>query len=263
MLNKLLHPGKDLKGLIDTAINAMIKPRCYLCGSASNASMVLCNHCDAGIIRNTSACTMCALPLTRLGNSNLLGTPNQPQSKPKPPPRYCGDCLKAPKPYQKSYCPLIYTHPLNYLIREFKQSGNWLLSEHLARRCLEHGSLNDQLLNNPNNIIVPIPQYHRTLIKKGFSHSHILAQTLARQYNLPIVNALTCIRAPQAQKRLSREKRIQNLSNLYHARPLVPKQSILLIDDVVTSCATVISASQALVRAGAGSISIYALARTP
>ena len=119
-----------------------------------------------------------------------------------------------------------------------------------------------QLTQATQATIVPVPSHPKHSAKRGYTPSFVLAQHLSRSLDIPVQYALKAVREPKQQKTLCRKQRLQNLHNVFEAQHRVP-QSIILVDDVVTSCATAIAASCALQKAGAKNIEIWAIARTP
>lgn len=112
--------------------------------------------------------------------------------------------------------------------------------------------------------LVPIPSSHRQLKKRLLHPCVELSRDISRNYSIPIVAALrhNKHRAPQAT--LSREKRLSGLGNLFRVNhpKRVAGKSILLIEDVITTGATVSAATRALQEYGALRVDVLALART-
>jgi predicted amidophosphoribosyltransferase len=113
------------------------------------------------------------------------------------------------------------------------------------------------------DLVVPVPadplrwQPRRALPRR-------LARWIARELDLPMVRALRKHRATRPQTRLTRAARERALRNAFGASTaLVQGRSVLLVDDVVTTGATLLACSEALYRAGASRVWGLALARTP
>ena len=114
------------------------------------------------------------------------------------------------------------------------------------------------------NQIVAVPSSKRALRKRGFSHTSLLAQKLSKSNNLHYLANLLCDKSMRtSQTQVADIERYQNVANQFQARkPPLPLSRILLIDDVITSGATVFEAARVLHNLGAQSISILTLARS-
>jgi ComF family protein len=112
-------------------------------------------------------------------------------------------------------------------------------------------------------VIVPVPLYWRRRLERGFNQSELLARAVAKRYGLRPVNALRRKRATAAQAGLSNSKRRLNVAGAFVVpRPeTVAGRRVLLIDDVLTTGATLSACGAALKRAGARYVAVLTLAR--
>jgi competence protein ComFC len=103
------------------------------------------------------------------------------------------------------------------------------------------------------DLIVPVPMHRRKKMSRGYNQSEIVGQALGRILNIPVVNALTKTRHTKPQSLSSREERLKNLENSIKVSDpsVVDGLNILLVDDVVTTGATLSTCAQALHEAGA------------
>jgi len=115
------------------------------------------------------------------------------------------------------------------------------------------------------DIVIPIPLHSSRKRDRGFNQSGLIARTLARRIGVPFSGMiLERVRATSSQVGLSNSRRHENVSNAFRCnRPeCVSGRRILLIDDVMTTGATVGSAAEELMRSGALRVSVLTLART-
>jgi ComF family protein len=149
---------------------------------------------------------------------------------------------------------------LIHLIGQFKFRQRLHLAAPLSRLFLA------QLAENPSlpDLIVPMPLHPVRLRERGFNQSLELARALAAMLDLKI-DLWSCRRVHDRppQSALDQVARQKNLRGAFVADSGLRGRHIALFDDVVTTGATVIAASQALLRAGAGRVDVWALARTP
>ncbi|HEY7774235.1 MAG TPA: hypothetical protein VIC26_13720 [Marinagarivorans sp.] len=163
-----------------------------------------------------------------------------------------------------------YENPVNYLMHAFKNKAQWQLGDYFCalwldahREATQNALASGLSASHQAPILVPVPSHYQKCALRGYVPSQLLAGHLAAATGLTVVNALTACRALPAQKSLKRKQRLQNLAGAYAARHAIADQPVILVDDVVTSCATAIAASQSLLDAGASSVDVWAIARTP
>ena len=126
--------------------------------------------------------------------------------------------------------------------------------------------LYDYFLTNPlsGEVLVPVPLHQKRLRERGYNQSYLLAQELGKQINLPVVDGcLIRLRHGQPQARTSTlEERRSNVAEAFTCRDQrLRGKSVLLIDDVSTSGATLDACAVALKAAGATSVWGLVLAR--
>jgi ComF family protein len=153
-------------------------------------------------------------------------------------------------------------HPLRGVVQQFKYGRKVSLGKPLgrlmARGCREY--FNGCSLD----LIVPVPLHPKRLRWRGFNQAVILAREVGRSWGLPMdpfVLARSKETPPQTQ--LSEEERHKNVRRAFHmsADTGVKAKSLLLVDDVYTSGATVNECSRTLMRAGAREVYVLTLAR--
>jgi ComF family protein len=112
-------------------------------------------------------------------------------------------------------------------------------------------------------VIVPVPLHHSRLKQRGFNQAQLIATRLERQLDLPVEPLLRRARRTGAQVHLDASKRMANVADAFVVDHefVVNGRSILLVDDVVTTGATLSACAAALVRYGAAAVSAATLAR--
>ena len=112
------------------------------------------------------------------------------------------------------------------------------------------------------DIIVPIPLHTARMGARGYNQSAEIATSLSKIMNIPVdQKILNRVKYTVKQADLNENQRVLNLNNAFTANPCRHKH-IALVDDVVTSGSTVNSAARALLNAGVGKISVWAIAKT-
>lgn len=142
------------------------------------------------------------------------------------------------------------------LLRLFKFRGFDFLGESLADEAFE--IIGHELRDV--DAVVPMPLHWRRLYRRGFNQSQLLADRFAATMGVPLLEALS--RQPRPpQSRLSTASRARNVRGAFMARRRVGGLNLLLVDDVITTGATLREASKVLVRAGAASVVGLVMAR--
>lgn len=210
---------------------------CLLCALPTRGD--LCPGCRADLPELRHACDRCALPLPRPGT--------------------CGHCLRRPPPYHRAFAAFRYAPPLRDLVLRLKFRNRLtlarLLGELLAERIAEAS------LPRPD-LILPVPLHEARLRERGYNQALELARPVARRLALPLDPTLALRRlATASQSDLPLPARRRNVRGAFAiaARPL--PRHIAILDDVVTSGSTVRELTSALLRAGAGEIQVWSLAR--
>lgn len=156
----------------------------------------------------------------------------------------------------------VYKGPLRKLIHRFKYGQCTFLSRPLGR------ALSAQLSREPFassiEMVVPVPLHWRRWLERGFNQSGLLARQVARDMSLPMAGrALARTRFTRPQVLLSASERKRNLDGAFHTRSArsIKGKTVLLIDDVMTTCSTVAECARALREAGAHRVYAAAAAR--
>lgn len=212
----------------------------------------LCPACHARLVAidPLASCCTCAHPL--------------PRRPPGSPAQRCGRCLADPPPFERLSALWRYESPLQEVVRAFKFGRLDFLGAHFGRalatlyahRRLEPGW-------QAPDLVVPVPLPWPRRLARGFNQTELVAAPLARELACPCPRALrrrTFAPHQTGQKRSGR-------SRAGHFRVSAPREvagrSILLVDDVLTTGATVAAAGAALRRAGASRIEVAVVGWTP
>ena len=174
--------------------------------------------------------------------------------------RRCQPCKDAAPAFNKIRAPYLYGGPVADLIHELKYGGQEHRIKALVRLVLDDEGV--QTILADGGVLVPIPLTRRRQRQRGFNQSALFARQLASLTSLSVSHVL-CRQGdepPQRPLSLSERMRLSSKSFGLRSAPVPPK--IILLDDVVTSGATLRAASGCLKAAGAQSVHALALART-
>ena len=170
----------------------------------------------------------------------------------------CGVCRREPQTLDRVWAYGPYAGSLRQVIHLLKYDGIRPLAQILGERC---GSQTD--VRQEADLIVPAPLHWTRRLERGFNQSLLLAQAIARRHAVPCApRALNRKRATPPQAGLSGVQRRASLRGAFVAkREVVEGKRILLVDDVVTTGATLEACAKALRRAGAVKVTAMTAAR--
>ncbi len=234
----------------------------------------LCDRCQAcsGLLPDTDQphplCPACAARLApRLGGHcprcGELG------SQASAAPLVCPDCRRQGRPWDGFAFHGAYEGLLRQLVLAFKFHGRLgqgrLLAGLVAEAYLRAAARTGEGAMDPAgpDLLVPVPLHPRRLAWRGFNQSLELSRVLAARLGRPVVPAaLARIRHTTPQSSLPGAARQANIAGAFAAAPaLVAGRAVLLVDDVMTTGATVDTAARALRRAGAARVDVVVAAR--
>jgi ComF family protein len=241
------HPGKDLDLSIlrRTRLNIReafehILPAqpCVLCGSMSHDGL-WCGPCDQALpYLHTPLCPVCALPT--------------------PAGEVCGQCLNHPPLFTNTVAVFGYSFPLDKLVQAMKYGEQLSLAHAFARKLaqrIDQAALPDYL--------IPMPLHPVKLRERGFNQSLLLAAKIARDHDLKMFpDACRRMRDTPPQSTLPWNERKKNVRNTFCCDIELTGKSVALVDDVLTSGASMGALAAAVRQRGATEISAWVVART-
>jgi ComF family protein len=173
----------------------------------------------------------------------------------------CGACLASPPPFAAAYAAFEYAFPFDRLLQAFKYGGRLALADFLA------DALSAAVAQRPPNHPMPdavlaLPLAPSRQRARGFDQATEIARRVARQTAVPMATGLRRVRDTPAQAALPWKARASNVRGAFAADPSLAGMRIAIVDDVMTTGATLASAASAVLRAGAQSVEAWAVART-
>ena len=215
--------------------------RCLLCGAAGADGIDLCADCAAELPRNRSCCMRCALP---------LATPAQ----------LCGECQRRAPPWDAAWAPFRYGWPLDRLESRYKFAADLA-----AGRVLSTLWRREPCPIELPQLLLTVPLHRSRLRRRGYNQALELARPLARSLGVPLRHAaLQRVRQTEAQTELDALSRRRNVRGAFALRADITLPAhVAILDDVMTTGATVAECARVLKRVGVQRVDVWALARAP
>ncbi len=233
---------------IQTALALIYPPRCMGCGALTESDFGLCGACwrETPFIGG-AVCDSCGVP--------VMGEEDDHRIE-------CDDCLKTAPPWQAGRAAMLYDGKARSLILALKHGDRPELARPAARWLAQAG----QGLFRPNMLIAPVPLHWSRLLKRRYNQSALLAQNLAREVGQECIPDLLLrrVRTPVLDGKTAGE-RADILDGAIAVHPKrghhIKGRDVLLIDDVMTSGATLAACTRVCQAARANHIFVLALAR--
>ena len=218
--------------------------RCVACDlRAAAPDGPICADCERDFLCATdSRCAVCAIRL------------------PEAAATACGACLRHPPHFDATVALGDYAPPLDGMVVALKSGGRLALAADfgalLARRARD--------VDRAGALIVPVPLAFERHAERGFNQALEIARRLARALAVPLdADALLRVRHAAPQHLLALAERRRNVRGAFTVRADVRGRHMLVVDDVMTSGATLEEVASALKRAGAARVTNLVVARTP
>jgi ComF family protein len=216
--------------------NLLLPGSCLLCSDHSG-EILLCPACATDLpILSEACCPQCG----------EQSTPGQ----------LCGACLKKPPHFASTTALFRYDFPTDRLVQALKYTHQLAVGAWLGQLLAEH------LRNHPADLVIPMPLHPERLRERGFNQAVEIARPIARSLGKTLaLNGLHRIRATPPQAALKLKARANNVRGAFECRQEIEGRKVLLVDDVMTSGATLNEAARILMLHGAARVDVAVAAR--
>lgn len=224
---------------VATSWAAGLLPRqCFLCGGSANGTR-LCSGCAAQLPEEPVAhCPVCALPSV----DDMV----------------CGRCQREPPAFDRTIAAHLYVFPFDRMVHALKYRGDLSLAAYFG------GELAKLMLAPEYDLVVPMPLHAKRLRLRGFNQAVEIARPFAKMHRLHLdLGSVRRIRDTQPQADLPWLDRKANMRGAFACDIRLDEQRVLLIDDVMTTGASLDALALALKAAGAARVDNLVVARTP
>ncbi len=235
-------PSNLVNHWLDSIQQYLLPPKCVLCGHLGKGKQDLCEHCHNSIQLNHTSCHQCGEPMETASESLLV----------------CGICQKNPPYFNTTYAPFLYDGVIKYLVLTLKYQSQLccatILGNLLAQHLKEHAELPDY--------IIPVPLHIKRYHQRGFNQAIEIAKIISNILHVPL--ALTAIekhKPTQVQSALPASKRTKNMRRAFSQKKPLQARHVAIVDDVMTTGATVNELSNTILKAGIQRVDIWVPAR--
>lgn len=212
---------------------------CLLCGEASCTDHFLCAPCHKDLPGLSSAsCPQCALP-------SLNG-------------HACGHCLRSPPAFDRTYAPFSYEYPVDAMLQRYKYQHKLNMTAYFADAIASTVTPGQQ-----PDLLIPMPLHPLRLRERGYNQSLEIARHLGKCFSIPLDFSScqrTTLTPPQAS--LPLKARVKNMKRAFDCKRRFDGLRIALIDDVMTTGASLNELAKTLKAAGAAHVECWVVART-
>jgi len=240
---KQLSVRRLLARLLLLAQQLLAKPvlakYCLLCASHDGAELGLCADCLAELPwHNASQCPQCALPTNGLT---------------------CGRCLNTPPYFDATLALFRYHFPVDRLLQHYKYNDMLQLARSFAS-LLQHklGTGHSQI-----DLIIPMPMHSSRLQQRGFNQALEIARIISHNMQIPLdYQSCQRVKPTPPQAGLAFKERIKNVRGVFSCAADLAGLNIALVDDVMTTAASLNELAKILKQAGAARVECWVIART-
>jgi len=217
------------------------KQICTLCASHDGGDLGICQPCLHDLPwHGAPQCPQCALPT----DGNI-----------------CGSCLNSPPDFDATHALFTYDYPVDGLLQHYKYKETLHLANTFSALMASKQSLHTP--QKPIDLIIPMPMHAKRLKERGFNQALEIARLVSKQLKIKL-DYTTCQRTkytpPQASLHL--KERFKNICGAFDCLQKLPDLRIAIVDDVMTTGASLNELAKTLKQAGATHVECWVIART-
>ncbi len=229
-------------------LNFVLPPVCPFCRTLVSENKTACGPCWSQIqFISAPYCPQCAKPFEFGSAVNDLK---------------CAKCLSNPPAFKATRAVFRYDDFSRKLILSFKHHNAIHMGPLLAQWMYTHS---EDILRNVD-FLIPIPLHWTRLLKRGYNQAAILSKEISKLSNVPTkLKVLERVRRTPTQGSLTPKQRQDNVRGAFHvpasAIPIIQGKTLVLIDDVITTGATLDACAKTLIKAGVKEVRVISAAR--
>ncbi|TAG46958.1 MAG: ComF family protein [Betaproteobacteria bacterium] len=215
-------------------VRAALPQRCFFCGDGADETV--CTPCAAALPRtDAGACPSCQLPSVHA--------------------QICGRCLRRPPHWRSLFAPWRYHYPVDRAVVAGKRASAFAVLNWFSQSAQFHAALDV-------DVVIAVPASPERLQERGYNQAELIARQISKRLCIPLDReSLVRIRDTETQYQRNWIERRANVRGAFAATRSLAGQRVLLVDDVLTTGATLNELSRTAQLAGALSVDAFVLAR--
>lgn len=223
------------------SLDLLLKQTCILCTSHNGGTLGVCDACISDLPwHSTAQCPQCSL----ISDGSV-----------------CGSCLSSPPYFDASQALFTYDYPIDSLLQHYKYKETLHLANTFA--SLLGKKLSQSPTEQKIDLIIPMPMHTTRLKQRGFNQALEIARLISKNMKIKL-DYKTCQRIKLAppQAGLSLKERVKNIRGAFHCQQSLSGSNVAIIDDVMTTGASMNELAKTLKQAGAAHVECWVIART-
>lgn len=230
--------------LVYKLLSGLFPCRCILCHKTLNHSFGVCANCYQALPHNKVCCVRCALPLPEDIDQAVL----------------CGRCIRLLPAFDYAHSLFRYEGDVVNLVHQLKFGEKISYAQSIGEMLF---SLFRNIDEKPD-CLLPVPLHKSRLKERGFNQSIEISRVLAKKLAIPIENkAVLRHRSTKAHAGLNAKQRRVNIKGAFSLACDLKYKHVLIVDDVMTTGATVNEMAKVLKKNGVERIGVLSIARAP
>ena len=210
---------------------------CLLCKAPSNNDLDLCQACLNDLPwHSPSSCPQCGL-------NSYEG-------------QRCGACITASPDFDTTKALFNYEFPINVMLQQYKYRHSLPIAQSFASLMLRFKSA------SKFDLIIPMPLHPQRLKERGFNQSLEIARLISKPLEIPVRHVCERIKFSAPQASLPMKDRVKNMKGAFICNEDLSGQNVILVDDVMTTGASLIALAKAVKAKGAAHVECWLIART-
>lgn len=232
--------------MIKSLLNLLFPAKCLICINNKEQNDI-CSECWSKLTFITNPyCSICSYPFLYEDEKEAI----------------CGNCVISSPLYDRSISSLKYDVYSKKLIHRFKYNDQLHVLDYLVNLMINMG----RELIEQADIIIPVPMHKNKLLKRGYNQAALLAMRIASKKKLEYIPQLMIkTKNTTSQAQLNQKQRLKNVKNSIELNPKykekIKGRKILLIDDVITTGATINESCKVLRKEDPDKIFVLTLAK--
>ncbi len=229
-----------MKNILKEMLYFALPNHCLLCQRRAAKTQPLCDLCEYESDKFIPGCQRCGLILSNAAS-------------------VCGACQKRPPSYSRFIAGVPYRFPFDHCVTQLKFHQRFLMADILAYLLAKQVNKVPSVIPD---FIIPVPLHITRLKERGFNQADFIARRLQKYLPVKILQgACHKIKATPAQTELSGKQRVKNLRGVFAAEKCFDGLHLAIVDDVVTTGATVDELAKVLIKNGARQVDVWTATR--